>query len=330
MTDVRWGVLGASGIAADKFIPALHEASNAIPVAVASRTPGKGAAMASAFGLERSTDYAGLLAADDIDAVYITLPNTMHAEWAIKALRAGKAVLCEKPFTVTKAEAEAVASVAAETGLPIMEGLMYRFHPQNQRAMALVAQGAVGDVREVRVHNAFRLIDSLQPDNIRVTDGLGGGALMDMGCYVVSAARMGFDAEPVAARGWVDVDARYGIDVGFAGTLEFSDRRFAQISWSFRTGYGAGYTIVGTEGAIEVPRAFIPGAVGQLTVTQVIQVRRSSARLVEDIEPANHFALEIEELSAALTEQRPPRWGVADAVAQAAAIDLVRASWVEP
>lgn len=330
MSDIRWGILGTSGIATDKFIPALHAARGARAVAVASRTAERGSAIADEFEIPRSTDYEALIDADDIDAIYVTLPNTMHAEWVTKALRAGKGVLCEKPMVTTAAEAEQVAAVSAETGLPVMEGLMYRFHPQNRRAMALVADGAIGEVREVRVHNAFRLVDNLKADNIRLTDGLGAGALMDMGCYVVSATRMCFGSEPIAARGWVDNDAATNVDFGFAGTLEYSDRRFAQISWSFRSGYGAGYSVMGTEGTIEVPRAFIPGAVGQLTVTQVIRIGRASERTIEEIVPADHFVLEIEEFSSAIAQQRPPRYTVADAVAQARALDLVRSSWVEP
>ncbi|MDR2347262.1 MAG: Gfo/Idh/MocA family oxidoreductase [Bifidobacteriaceae bacterium] len=325
---IRWGVLGVSGIAQEKILPALAKACNAQVDLLGSRDPAKATQVGQQFDVRRGgASYDAVIADPQIEAIYVSLPNTMHHEWIIKALDAGKAVLSDKPLTVSSAEAKSVAAKSRETGLPVMEGLMYRFHPQNRYVVEQLAAGAVGEVREVQVYNAFRLLDIMQPDNIRVWDGAGAGAIMDMGCYVVSATRMLFGAEPIAATGWLDVEPAWGgIDVGCAATLEYPGKRFAPITWSFRTGYGAGYRVIGTEAILEVPRSFIPGQAGQITQTVVIRQDRTGRRGEEKrFEPVDQFQLEFEEFSGALIEGRPPRFDVDDAVANAKALELVKA-----
>lgn len=327
MTDkLRWGILGISGIAQEKVLPALAAAKNASVELLGTRDPIRAADIGDHFGVSRgATTYEAVVSDPNIDAIYVSLPNTMHLEWILKSLENGKAVLADKPLTISSAEAELVANKSAETGLPVMEGLMYRFHPQNTYIRKVIAEGEIGEVREVQVYNAFRLIDSLKPDNIRVWDGPGAGALMDMGCYVVSAARMLLDDEPIAASGWLDIDSHYGIDVGCAATLQFSDGRFAPISWSFRTGFGAGYRVIGSQATLEVPIAFIPGQAGQLTETKVIHVDPSGKRTVTKFEPADSFQLEFEGFSSAVLSGGKPPWDAEDAVNNAKALELVKA-----
>jgi len=294
-------------------------------MSVGSRTLPRAEAVASEFGIPRAVDsYEQVLEDPSVNAVYIGLPNTLHAAWILRALEAGKAVLCDKPMTVTADEAAAVLQASRSTGLPVMEGLMYRFHPQNAHVREVIQSGAIGSVREVRVYNAFRLIDTIRPDNIRLTDGAGAGSLMDMGPYVISATRMLFDSEPISAIGRWDMDRTLGVDVGFAGVLEYSDTRFAPISWSFRTGDGGGYVVVGSEAILEVPRAFIPGGAGQVEETLMITVDKTSRRFETQFAPANQYALAIDEFSAAVAEGRRPLYDADDAYRQARAMDLVR------
>jgi predicted dehydrogenase len=327
LSAIRWGFLGTSGILRERWLPAFGATSFGVPLTVGSRSLGRAQAVAAEFGIERAVgSYAQVLEDPAVDAVYISLPNTMHREWIMNALEAGKPVLSEKPMTTSAAEAAAVLEASRRTGLPVMEGLMYRFHPQNRYARELVRSGSLGAIREVRVHFAYRLMDALQPDNIRLTDGVGAGSLMDMGCYVISAARMLFEDEPISAAGYWDIDDDSGIDVGFAGTLEFSDTRFAPVSWSFRTGYGAGCVVVGSEATLEVPHAFIPQAAGRAAETVAIMVERSSRRTEKHFAPADHFALMIDEFSSAVAEGRAPLYEADDAYRQALAMDLVTAT----
>src|ERR687883_492422 len=141
--------------------------------------------------------------------------------------------------------------------VPLMEAFMYRFHPQNVRVRALVAQGAIGDVEQVRAGFCFRM-DPLDPANVRLQPALAGGALLDVGCYAVNASRMVFGEEPQRARAWRAVDERFGVDVALAGVLEYPGRRLATVDCSFKATYSGWYTVLGRDGVIEVPRAFTP------------------------------------------------------------------------
>lgn len=322
---IRWGFLGTSGIAQERFIPAVATARNSVPEAIAGRDPAKAGGIAANLGVRRvCATYDDLIADPDIDAVYVSLPNTHHAKWVIRALEAGKPVLCEKPLAVTHQEALDIAEASGRTGAPVMEGLMYRFHPQNRYVLDRIVSGAIGDVREVRVNFSFPLLGMMDPQNIRITDGPGSGAIMDVGCYVVSATRMLFGQEPEDAIGWIDYDESHGIDVGFTGALQFPGNRFASVSWSLRTGYGAGYTVVGSERSLEVPRAFIPGAAGQLDETLVIETDKTTARVEKQFQQVDHFALMVEQFAQALIIGAPLPYDSRDAVKNAAALELVR------
>ena len=184
---MRWGVI-STGWVARTFIAALRESEDAQVVAVASRDTGRAAATAAEFGLARAYGtYAELLADPDVDAVYIGLPNSLHAEWAIASVRAGKHVLCEKPLAVSSAEAEAMFEAARTAGVWLMEAFMYRFHPQTLKVQELIGAGAIGEVRLVRAAFCFTVSD---PANVRLSSELAGGALRDVGCYPVNFARM--------------------------------------------------------------------------------------------------------------------------------------------
>ena len=325
MGQVRFGILGTASVAGQRFIPALNASEHAVPAAVAGRKLWKARVMAGELGVPRAYgDLDELLTDPELDAVYVALPNSLHAEWTLKALQAGKAVLCEKPLAVTPEQARAVEAEAERTGLPVMEGLMYRFHPQNALVRRLLDDGAIGEAQLARVHFSFPLWQQLHPDSIRLADGDGAGALMDVGCYVVSAARFLLGDEPISAAGISLVDETLGVDTDFVGSLVFPRQRWASVSWSMRAGPSAGYSVVGPDGSLEVPHAFIPGAGGMSEGTTVVHVRADGSRTETVIPPADHFRCMVDAFALAVLGEAPLPYSAADARANADALDLIR------
>ena len=233
---LRWGILGAkSWIARDAIMPAIRNSRNGVVAALGTRDP----SLRGEDGA-RVSSYEALLADPAVDALYVPLPNSMHLEWAIRAAEAGKPVLLEKPLALNADEAAKIVEAFERRHLPLMESFMYRLHPQHLRVRELIDSGTIGDVVEVRTHLSVDIMNPPDPNNIRMKPELGGGALLDMGCYMISVARMLFAAEPVAARGWWKQDKRFGVDVAAAGVLEFPGTRPALVSCSFE-GFGNGF-----------------------------------------------------------------------------------------
>ena len=324
---LRWGILGAAYIAQAKVIPAIQASSNGVVVALSSRDRARAQALAADLGIERvHATYDALLTDPHVDAVYNPLPNSMHAEWSIRAAEAGKAVLCEKPLATSAAEAEQVVAAFAQQGVPLMEGFMYRFHPQHVRVRALLANGAIGEVGEVRAGLCAPLLDPPNPGNVRLHPELGGGARLDMGCYVVNAARMLFGQEPRRVLAWQDVDERFGVDVALAGILEYPGKRVATVTCSFKAGYETYYAVVGSQGVIEVPRAFIPGYGERAAETLVIISDENSYRREEHFPPADHYRLMVEAFGAAVLAGRPVPYPPEDSVRNMRVLDALRTS----
>jgi predicted dehydrogenase len=183
-------VLGTADIARSQVVPAIQASKNGRVVAVAGRDPLRTADFAATFGIDKAFgSYAELIASPDIDAVYIPLPNSLHAEWSLAAADAGKPVLCEKPLALSARSAQRVVDRFAAERIPLMEGFMYRFHPQNVRALELVGGGVIGSVREVRAHLSVDIMQAAASANVRFDKALGGGSLLDMGCYAVNVVR---------------------------------------------------------------------------------------------------------------------------------------------
>jgi xylose dehydrogenase (NAD/NADP) len=216
-----------------------------------------------------------------------------------------------------------MAAACREHGVALMEAVMYRFHPQHVRVRELIAGGAIGDVREVRAGLCVRLIDLPDRDNIRFQPAVGGGTLLDMGFYTVDAARMLMRAEPVRAVAWRDFNERLGIDVSFAGILEFPDRRFATISCSFKAGDNTSYLVVGSTGTIEVPRAFIPGYGSRVADTLVTVVDERWNRREEHFAPANQYRLMAEAFGAAVLSGQPVPYAPKESIANMRALDAL-------
>ena len=253
MTKLRWGVLSTAHIGLAKVIPGMQRAEHCDVVAIASRDAAKADDAARRLGIPRSFgSYEALLADPDIDAVYIPLPNHMHAEWTLRAAAAGKHVLCEKPLAMSEAQAREMVEGCARAGVTLMEAFMYRLHPQWVRAREWVAQGRLGDLLAVQSFFSYRNLD---PQNIRNVPAYGGGALMDIGCYAINVSRMLFGAEPVRVEGAVYRDPRFGTDVLTSATLDFGGRH-ATFTCSTQLEPDQRVHIVGTQGRLEVEIPF--------------------------------------------------------------------------
>jgi predicted dehydrogenase len=259
---VRWGIISTANIARGQFLPGLR-AAGGIPAAVAGRDLGRAQAWAEQHGVDRAVaGYQALIDDPDIDALYIPLPNSLHAEWTIKALRAGKPVLCEKPLCGTLAEAEQVLAVARETGTLLWEAFVFPFHAQFAAVQKLLADGAIGELLEIQSGFHFMVRN---PANIRLARDLDGGALNDVGCYPVRIAlellRAGHtDAWATAVWGGHDVD------VDTQGSLGFPGGQRLLLTCGMRRAYDTFTRLLGTAGQIQLTNPFHPGRGDSYTV----------------------------------------------------------------
>ena len=246
MTRLRIGILGAANIAVP-FVAGAGGSARVETVAIASREQARAEEFACAHGIARACGYRELLADPEIDAVYIPLPNSLHASWSIAAARAGKHVLCEKPLAMGEAEAEEMFAAADASGVVLLEAFPFHFQPQTLEIERLVASGAIGEVRALYAAFGFTVEE---PGNIRFDPALGGGSLMDAGCYPVSFARQIFGARPARV---VSALARWegGVDRTLAATLEYAGGGIAQVSCSFDTGLHRRAIVAGQSGVIE-------------------------------------------------------------------------------
>lgn len=221
MKKIRWGVLSTARIGTEKVIPAMQLGEYCTVTAIASRQLEKAQAAARRLGIEKTYgSYEELLADPDIDAVYLPLPNHLHVPWAIKALKAGKHVLCEKPIGLNAAEAQELLEASRKfPRLKVMEAFMYRHHPQWQWAKKRVSEGKIGELRTIQFFFSYYNSD---PNNIRNKANIGGGGLMDIGCYCISLSRFIFGAEPWRVCGIMEEDPNMKVDRLTSGILEFS------------------------------------------------------------------------------------------------------------
>ena len=258
---IRWGVMGNATIARVCVIPAIQKSFNGRVHALATRSPARAQKVAADNQIDQIyNSYDALLVDTEIDVIYIALPNHLHHPWTVKALKAGKHVLCEKPLACTAKEAMEMASVAEDSGGYLMEAFMYRFHPRSRRIKQLIAEGHIGAPSLVRSAFCFRMgeKDRASEKNARLKPEMGGGALLDVGCYSVSVARWFLGAEPTQ----VQAQALFhpgGVDIHMVGTLGFGDIALATLEASFISALQQTYSIAGADGVIELPHnAFVP------------------------------------------------------------------------
>lgn len=294
---LRWGLLGTARINR-MVIPPLRTSPRNRLVAVASRERARAEDYAREWEIERAFgSYEDLLADPGIDAVYIPLPNHLHVEWTVRAARAGKHVLCEKPLALTLDEVDRAQDAAQESGVVVAEAFMYRHHPQTLRVKALVDEGAIGAIRFVRGTFSFPLT---RPNDVRLDPAMGGGSLWDVGCYPVSFTRFVLGAEPLEVFGQA-TPGPSGIDETFAGQLVFPGGVLAQIDCGFRAPHRVWFEVVGSEGAIEVRRPWRPEP------DQPLVLRRGDATEEVATPGEDKYLLEIEDMADAAFLGRPPR-----------------------
>ena len=311
-TKLRWGILGAARIN-ERMLPAIIDAKNSELVAIASRRPGAAQetlhkyASGQASGVTIYDDLDALLADPRVQAVYLPMANQEHAHWTLRAIAQGKHVLCEKPMALTVAEIDAIEQAARRQQVTVMEGFMYRFHPQHQRVHELLASGLIGEIRSVRASFSFMM----RPARMyRLAEDIahGGGAMWDIGCYAIHSIRQFFPQLPIAVTALAQY-AESGADIAASGVLDFGAGKFAQFDFSFARARRCEYEIIGTQGGIKCHIVWqLPGDV------PVISWWTEDGRQAEERLPAaNHFCLEIEHFNTCVLNGHSPTLTLADA-----------------
>jgi len=315
MRPVTWGILSTADINR-AVIPPAQASEKCDLIAVASRDSARAEAYAREWGIERSYgSYEALLEDADVEAVYISLPNSMHCEWSIRAVEAGKHVLCEKPLSRRASEVEEAFDAAERGGRLLSEAFMWRHNPQTRKLTELVSEGAVGALRVIRSSFSFTIADD--PNNVRLLSGLDGGALMDVGSYCVSGSRL-LAGEPLHTAG-VQVLGGDGVDVLFAGAMLHDGGVTSHFDCGFVLPSRDELEVVGEEGSLFLDdpwHAHEP----------LIEIRRDDGVERVEIERANSYQLELENLSEAIRGEAEPLLGRADAVGNARAIEALAAS----
>ncbi len=311
---VKWGIISTADINR-KVIPGAHASDKVDLVAVASRTQARADEYAKEWEIPRAFgSYDELLADPELEAVYISLPNTMHCEWSVRALEAGKHVLCEKPLSRHPAEVSAAFDAADRTGLHLSEAFMYRHNPQTKRLTELVAEGAIGELRLVRSVFSYSLYDH---DNIRLRTDVEGGALMDVGCYNVSGSRLlGGEPERVYGEAWFGPS---GTDWVFAGTLRFPGDVLATFHCGTALPGHDELEAVGSEGSLFLDDPWH-------CLTPVIELRRGDEVELLELEPEDSYRLELENVSDAIRGEGELLLARDDALGQARALEALHES----
>jgi predicted dehydrogenase len=329
MRKIRWGVLSTARIGVNQVIPAMQQGTYSEVTAIASREKQRADAVAAKLGIANTYgSYAELLADPEVDAVYIPLPNEQHVPWSLKALEAGKHVLCEKPIALTADEAQTLVDAAAHyPELKVMEAFMYRFHPQWLRARELVTTGAIGELRTIQ---SFFSYSNLDPTNIRNKADHGGGGLMDIGCYNISLSRFIFGAEPVRLCSTVEYDPTFKTDRLVSGLLDFAHGRTATFTCSTQLSPYQRVNILGTTGRVEIEIPVNAPAI------RPCRIWYSHDSIVDELvfERCNQYTLQGDIFSRAIVDNTPVPTPLEDAVANMRVIDaVIRAgragTWVE-
>lgn len=320
MRELRWGILSTAGIARKAMIPAIQAAPNAGLLAIASES-GKAGDVAAEYDIPRPHDsFRHLLEDPEVEAVYIPLPNHLHSRWVCEAARHGKHVLCEKPAALTAEEARSMQAVCDKAGVALMEGYMYRHHPQHASAREVLERGEIGEVRQVRGLFSFPL--DLAADNIRLSADQAGGSLHDVGCYPLDVIRrlLGMpEAVTLVGR----VPEALGVDTSVGGLLRYADGRLAEFGASFEQAMVNRYEVIGTHGSLLVPMAFRPdkqGGVGELVITD------EQGRVRREAVYGDQYTAQIESFSAWVLDRGPAPDAPAELHDQARLLESCRRS----
>ena len=312
---MKWGLLSTANINR-KLLEGVRGTDEATVVAVASRDRSRAERYAREHGIERAHgSYEALLEDPDVEAIYNPLPNSLHVPWSVRALEAGKHVLCEKPLTRRPAEVAEAFAAAERSGRLLMEAFMWRHHPQTKRLRELLDEGVIGRLRLVRASFSFPLRD---PEDIRLNGELDGGALMDVGCYCVSGSRFVAGAEPERVSAEQVIGGK-GVDVALSATLRFPDDVLAQFDCGLALQHRSGLEAIGEDGSLYLADPWHGRSPG-------IRLTRGDEVEAIEIADANPYSHELENFARAARGEAPPRLGPEDALAQARASEALYAS----
>ena len=325
MTVLRWGVLSTASIATGKVIPGIRGAARCEVLGIASREEGRARAVADNLGIPRAYgSYESLLADPDIDAVYIPLPNHIHATWTIAAARAGKHVLCEKPLALTAKQAQEMVDACRDAGVLLAEAFMYRLHPSWAAVRDLIDSGRIGRLRAVDSWFSYHNDDAA---NIRNILEYGGGALYDIGCYSVNLSRMLFGEEPLQVAARMVRDASSGVDILTSGLLAF-ESGLATFTCATQVEPDQRVHIYGTEGriAIDIPFNIPPDRPTRIRLTAGGDPPVAPATTTIELPPADPYTVEAERFAASVLDGAPAPVPIEDAVANMRVIERLFAA----
>jgi predicted dehydrogenase len=297
VSPLRWGVLGTANIARAQFLPAVVETGQRA-VLVGGRDGARAAEFARAHGVERSVKgYTAVLEDPEVDAVYVPLPNPLHAEWTMAALQAGKAVLCEKPLCLNPGQVEQVLAVARTATQPLWEAFVFPFQAQHTRVVDLLAQGAIGELQEIVGSFHFEVG---RPDNIRLSRVMGGGALADVGCYPMRLAHelFGARAESATATAVMGVE----VEVDASALMAYPGDRRLLLTCGFRRAYDTTTVLLGSQGSIRLDNPYHPGR------DAALEVRRAGTDTVVErpTQDVRSFSAALRHIAAAFAGERAP------------------------
>jgi len=324
LTDrkLKWGVLGCAKIAVNSVIPGILQSNFNEVVGIASRNLDKAQETAAKFQIPKTYDsYESILQDPEIEAIYIPLPNHLHYEWTIKAIQAGKHVLCEKPLALNEEQAARMVQAAQDAGVVLAEAFMYRYHPRYAQIKEIIASGEIGTVRGIR--SAFTFNNAKDTENVRYKKEWGGGSLYDVGCYPITAARLLLDKEPEA----VTVQAQFSsehddVDMMASGLIEFEGNVSLQFDCGMWSAFRNPLEVLGSEGFIEVPSAFVTPT----EESSHFYVTTSKGRNKIEVPFLNQYSLQADAFAQAVLAGKPLPYGGKDAVHNMKIIDACLAS----
>ena len=322
MRKVVWGILSTANIGIKRVIPAILAGQRGVIAAIASRDAERARGVAARFGITRSYGtYQALLDDPEVEAIYNPLPNHLHVEWTVRALEAGKHVLCEKPIALNAAEAQAIVRARDLSGKRVIEAFMVRFHPQWHRIRALVREGRIGTVRTLQSAFTFPVAGA---GNVRNRLECGGGALYDVGCYPIVAARYVFGADAERAIALIDRDPESGVDRVTSGLVAFPGGGQLVFTSALQLALYQRVVVLGTHGRIEVPVPFTPAKehACRIVIDSGASLDGSSAAF-EDFSPVDQYELQCDLASATFRGDASQEFPIEDAISNMRVIDAL-------
>ena len=325
---LRWGILSTANIAREKVIPAIQASRSSQVHAIASREEAHAQQCAKQLGIEQSYgSYEQLLADVNIDAIYNPLPNHLHVPWTLKAIAAGKHVLCEKPIGLSEKDAKQITeALKSAPNIKVMEAFMYRFHPQWQKAKQLIDESVIGGITHIDAHFSYFNDD---PANVRNQANIGGGSLMDVGCYCISVARWLIGQQPKRVLGNLNIDKVFNVDIHATGMLDFGSAT-ASFNCSMQSQPAQHVSVYGEQGMLTLATPFYQAD----GATTVLKLQQGDKITHHEFAPCNHYVEQIDAFTHAIAQQQLVPTALDDALANMQVIDAILQSnqqqqWVE-